>query len=134
MLDIVDVAALEVLLAANESLVAYRRQYRSDVDVAPTFELLLRDARQPRGYLSCMDRVAEHVADVGWPEGSAKVALLTEMVSSMTVADLAGGDPLVDRIAVTHEAVGAFAAEVVDKWFATPVKPMLVRATRERRT
>jgi len=130
LLDIVDVASLEVLLAANESLVAYRRQYRSDVDITPTFELLLRDRDNPRGYLSCMDRVAEHVADVGWPEGAAKVALLSEMVSSMTVADLAGEDPLVDRIAVTHEAVRAFADEVVAKWFATPVKPMLVRATR----
>ena len=76
-----------------------------------------------------MDRLAEHVADVGWPEGAAKVALLSEMVSSMTEADLAGEDPLVDRIAVTHEAVRAFADEVVAKWFATPVKPMLVRAT-----
>ena len=78
-----------------------------------------------------MDRVAEHVADVGWPEGAAKVALLTEMVSSMTAADMAprADDPLVDRIAVTHEAVRAFADEVVARWFATPVKPMLVRAT-----
>jgi hypothetical protein len=51
----------------------------------------------------------------------------------MTVADIAaygaGDDPIVDRIAVTHEAVRAFADEVVAKWFATPVKPMLVRAT-----
>jgi len=75
-----------------------------------------------------MDRLAEHVADVGWPEGAAKVALLAEMVSSMSAADLAGGDPVVDRIAVAHEAVGAFAHEVVERWFATPVKPMLVRA------
>jgi len=127
-LDVVDVASLEVLLAANESLVAYRRQYRSDVDVSPSFELLLRDRDNPRGYLSCMDRLAEHVADVGWSEGAAKVALLAEMVSSMTAADLAGGDPVVDRIAVVHEAVSAFADEVVERWFATPVKPMLVRA------
>lgn len=128
-LDVVDVASLEVLLAANESLVAYRRQYRSDVDVSPTFELLLRDRDNPRGYLSCMDRLAEHVADVDWAEGSAKVALLAEMVSSMTAADLAGGDPVVDRIGATHEAVSAFADQIVARWFATPVKPMLVRAT-----
>lgn len=129
LLDIVDVASLEVLLAANESLVAYRRQYRSDVDVLPTIELLLRDRDNPRGYLASMDRLAEHVADVGWPEGEAKVALLTEMVSSMTVADLAGDDPLVDRIVVTRDAVQGFAEQVVATWFATPVKPMLVRAT-----
>lgn len=127
-LDVVDVASLEVLLAANESLVAYRRQYRSDVDVSATFELLLRDRDNPRAYLSCMDRVAEHVVDVEWAEGSAKVALLAEMVSSMTVDDLAGGDPIVDRIAVTHDAVGAFTDQIVDRWFATPVKPMLVQA------
>lgn len=126
--DVVDAASLELLLAANESLVAYRRQYRSDVDLAPTMELLLRNRDNPRGYLSCLDRLAEHVADVDWPEGSAKVALLAEMVSSVSVADLVGGDPVVDRIVVARDAVVTFANQVVERWFATPVKPMLVRA------
>ena len=47
--DGVNVAQFEVLLAANESLVAYRRQHRSDVALAPALELLLRDRDNPRG-------------------------------------------------------------------------------------
>ena len=60
----------------NESLVAYRRQHRSDVALAPALELLLRDRDNPRGYVTCMERVAEHVADVGWYEGTAAVGQL----------------------------------------------------------
>ncbi|WP_116999191.1 circularly permuted type 2 ATP-grasp protein [Desertimonas flava] len=128
--DVVATNALESLLAANECLIAYRRQYRSDVEIAPTLELLLRDRDNPRAFVSCLDRVAEHVADVDWPEGSARVALLTEMVAAVPADALAGSDPVVDRVRVVHDAVGAFAGEVVDTWFATPVKPVVVRARR----
>lgn len=129
-LDVVEVASLEVLLAGSESLVAYRRQYRSDVDIAPTLELLLRDRDNPRAVLTCFDRVAEHVADLDWPEGANKIALLSELVASMNSEDIAGGDPLVDRIEILRTSVATFVADVVARWFATPVKPMLVRATR----
>jgi uncharacterized alpha-E superfamily protein len=121
-----DVAALEVLLAANESLVAYRRQFRSDVAVVPALELLLRDGDNPRGFLACMHRVAEHVADVGWRRGEDAVRALAAMVTEATTADLATAAYL-DTVA---SAVAAFADEVVETWFATPVKPMLMRAGR----
>ena len=67
---------LEVLLAANESLVAYRRQHRSDVALGPALELLLRDRDNPRGLRDVIERLAEHVADVGWYEGTAAVSRL----------------------------------------------------------
>jgi uncharacterized circularly permuted ATP-grasp superfamily protein/uncharacterized alpha-E superfamily protein len=121
-----DVAALEVLLAANESLVAYRRQFRSDVAVAPALELLLRDGDNPRGFLACMQRVAEHVADVGWGRGEEAVGALAAMVTEATTADLASPA----HLETVASAVAAFADEVVETWFATPVKPMLMRAGR----
>ena len=124
--DVVDVAALEVLLEANTSLVAYRRQYRSDVQLAPTIELLLRDRDNPRAYAACMDRLAEHVADVEWNEGMALVDLLTETISAADAAELAGSDPVVNRITVARDAVVNFAAAIDERWFATPVKPMLL--------
>ena len=55
-LDAAGVAAVEVLLAANESLVAYRRQHRSDVALGPALELLLRDRDNPRGCVTCLER------------------------------------------------------------------------------
>lgn len=128
--DVVATNSLESLLAANECLIAYRRQYRSDVEVAPTLELLLRDRDNPRAFVSCLDRVAEHVADVDWPEGAARVALLTDMVAAVPAESFATADPIVDRVRAAHDAVAAFAGEVVDTWFATPVKPVIVRAGR----
>lgn len=128
--DVVATNCLETLLAANECLIAYRRQYRSDVEVAPTLELLLRDRDNPRAFVTCLDRVAEHVADVDWPEGAARVALLTEMIAAVPADALAMPDPVVDRVRVAHDAVVSFAGDVVATWFATPVKPVVVRAGR----
>ena len=124
--DTAGVAALEVLLASNESLIAYRRQHRSDVALAPALELLLRDRDNPRGYLTCMDRVAEHVADVGWYDGTATVSRLSSLVADASDDDLASPD----HLATVVSAITAFADEVVDRWFATPVKPMLMHAGR----
>jgi uncharacterized circularly permuted ATP-grasp superfamily protein len=121
-----DVAALEVLLAANESLVAYRRQHRSDVAVAPALELLLRDRDNPRGFVTCLDRVAEHVADLHWDDGAETVGRLVGLVEAAPADELASPAHLGSVAA----AVTAFAADIVDTWFATPVKPMLMRAGR----
>jgi uncharacterized circularly permuted ATP-grasp superfamily protein/uncharacterized alpha-E superfamily protein len=121
-----DVAALEVLLAANESLVAYRRQHRSDVAVAPALELLLRDRDNPRGFVTCLDRVAEHVADLDWGDGAEVVGRLVGLVEAAPADELASPAHLGSVAA----AVTAFAADIVDTWFATPVKPMLMRAGR----
>ena len=120
------VAALEVLLAANESLVAYRRQFRSDLALAPALELLLRDGDNPRGFVACMQRTAEHVADVGWPRGDRVVGDLVARVTQAPVDELASAAYL----GTVSSATAAFAGDVVETWFATPVKPMLMRATR----
>jgi uncharacterized alpha-E superfamily protein len=124
------VAALEVLLAANDSLVAYRRQFRSDVTLSPALELLLRDGDNPRGFLACMRRAAEHVTDVGWQRGQRAVGDLVDMVTQATADELASAAYL-DNVSA---ATAAFAGDVVETWFATPVKPMLLRATRAARS
>jgi uncharacterized circularly permuted ATP-grasp superfamily protein len=127
--DAAGIAALEVLLATNESLVAYRRQHRSDVALAPALELLLRDRDNPRGYVTCMERVGEHVADVGWYEGTTAVSHLVASVMDASVEDFASGA----RLAAVATAVAEFAGQIVDTWFATPVKPMLMQAGRAAR-
>jgi uncharacterized alpha-E superfamily protein len=124
--DAANVASLEVLLAANESLVAYRRQHRSDVALAPTLELLLRDSDNPRGLLPSMERVAEHVADVGWYDGTATIRRLIDLVTEVSIDELASAE----HLAMIAAELSAFADGVVGRWFATPVKPMLMHAGR----
>ena len=57
---------VEVLLAANESLVAYRRRHRSDVELEAAISLLIpRDTNQ-RSLVSAIDRLERHHVE-HWP-------------------------------------------------------------------
>ena len=115
--DVVDRSALEVLLAANESLIAYRRRHRSDVELAATVDLLLHDVDNPRSYAASMHRLAALVDALAWSHGQRAVATLAAMLD--------GDDPL-GAIGKAYESVKAFGRLTVDTWFATPVNPMLV--------
>ena len=53
----VEAAVVEVLLAANESLVAYRRRHRSDVELEAAISLLIHDDTNPRSLVSAIDRL-----------------------------------------------------------------------------
>ena len=119
--DLVEASALEALLAANESLVAYRRRYRSDVEIPATMRLLLHDADNPRGFAASLERMAEHVTDLEWPEGAAAVSALIDGLRS------ADGDELA-HLAELRTGVVDLSRLVVDTWFATPVRPTLIRA------
>ena len=60
----------ELCLQINESLVAYRRHYRSDVELTAVLELLVHDDSNPRGLAFQLDRIREHIASLGWPDGA----------------------------------------------------------------
>jgi uncharacterized alpha-E superfamily protein len=106
-LDLVARSAWEVLLASNESLVAYRRHHRSDVEVEPARELLLDDADNPRSYAACVALLAEHATALGWADGERAVAALAQAAPS-------------------RPALAEFAALIARTWFATPVDPVMV--------
>jgi uncharacterized circularly permuted ATP-grasp superfamily protein/uncharacterized alpha-E superfamily protein len=119
--DVVDLSALEILLAANDSLVAYRRRHRSDVELDAALALLLRDGDNPRSFAASVQRLVEHATAVHWSQGAAAATRLARLGD--------GSPPDIER---AHEATSAFAALVRDSWFATPVNPMLVRARFRR--
>jgi len=61
----------ELVLAISESLVAYRRRYRSDLRLDAIQELLVHDDTNPRSLAFQLDRINEHLASLPWnPEGS----------------------------------------------------------------
>ena len=60
---------VEIVLASNESLVAYRRRHRSDVEFATALQLLVADIHNPRAAASAI-RAVRHQADrLGWQFG-----------------------------------------------------------------
>ena len=59
----------ESVLSTNESLVAYRRRYRSDVELTAVVDLLVHDDANPRSLAFQLDRLREHMASLAWREG-----------------------------------------------------------------
>ena len=119
----------DAVLSANESLVAYRRSHRSDVDLDAVLDLLLRDDSNPRSLAFQLDRLREHVAGLGWVEGS-------DLVQKASVASLAavGSTTVSGRRLSLDSYVLAVRAPlmlltdaIVRRWFADPVNPTVVR-------
>ena len=119
----------DAVLMANESLVAYRRRYRSEVDLHAVLDLLLRDDANPRSVAYQLDRLREHAAGLAWPEGAA----LVQEASLQALADI--DDTVVNGRLVSLDSfvLGVraplleLAAAIVHRWFADPVNPTLVR-------
>jgi hypothetical protein len=119
----------EVLLAANESLVAYRRRYRSDVEVGPVLELLLLDDANPRSLGYQIDRLREHATSLSWPDG---VNIVDEVGRAMMVPvpdEVVNGRRWgIDRLVLDSRGPLLRLAEAVQqRWFADPVRPVAVR-------
>jgi len=114
--DPVDMVTLEVLLAANDSLVAYRRRHRSDVEPAAAFSLLVRDESNPRSLAACIARMATHADEAEWDAG---VELADE-------ARRALASDLPDLVPTVREVIGRAGRGLVERYFAAPVNPILV--------
>lgn len=106
--DMVASSALEIMLSANESLVAYRRHHRSDVERTAALELLIDDVDNPRSLAACLHRLGEAVAALAWEDGMRAAAALSDERPSL-------------------ERLDEFAALVDETWFATPVNPVVMR-------
>jgi uncharacterized circularly permuted ATP-grasp superfamily protein/uncharacterized alpha-E superfamily protein len=115
----VDAAAVEVLLAANDSLVAYRRRYRSDVEIDAALHLMVNDESNPRSLAASIDRLAQHAAN-GEP------ALGDQFVEQARAALERPVDVMVPEVRALVTEAGA---RVVGRWFSTPVNPIVMRPT-----
>jgi uncharacterized alpha-E superfamily protein len=120
----------ESVLSMNESLVAYRRRYRSDVDLSAVVDLLVHDDSNPRSLSFQLDRLREHMASLGWHEGGelvhqASLGALTPIDSAVS-----GGRRLsVDALVLASRApLLALSSGITARWFAVPVNPMMVKA------
>ena len=121
---------IEALLAGNESLVAYRRRYRSEVELEAVIDLLVHDDENPRGLAFQLDRLREHTASLGWAEGSDCVDRSSLAALGRTDTVLAGGRRLsVDALVLAARGpLLELDAAVVAHWFADPVNPMVMGA------
>lgn len=115
----------DAVLAANDSLVAYRRRHRSDVELDAVVDLLIHDDANPRSLAFQLDRLREHVAALSWGAGAELVDRASSALLGFDIGRVAGGRRLgVDQLVV--DARGPLldlGAEIVARWFADPVDP-----------
>lgn len=118
----------ETVLAANESLVTYRRRYRSDVVIDAVLDLLIGDDSNPRGLAFQLDRLREHMAALAWADGlalidRASIGTLTEIDDDVVAGRRRAVDALV--VAVRGPLLEMNGA-LVRRWFADPVNPTMM--------
>jgi uncharacterized alpha-E superfamily protein len=66
-----DALVHESVLVANDSLITYRRRYRSRLRIGSVLELLLGDPSNPRSLIYQVERLAEHGANLPVDESGA---------------------------------------------------------------
>jgi uncharacterized alpha-E superfamily protein len=116
------------VLSANESLVAYRRRYRSDVELTAVMDLLVHDDANPRSLAFQLDRLREHMASLAWREGGdlvqrASIGALTTIEDTVAAGRRLSVDALVLGVRGPLLELGT---AVSSRWFADPVNPMVM--------
>lgn len=114
----VEATAIEVLLAANDSLVAYRRRHRSDVERDLAVALLVRDPSNPRSLAASLERLEQHAVDGEWAVGG----------EFLEAADAALELPLGELVPTMRALVDQAGQRLVARWFSTPVNPVAMGA------
>jgi uncharacterized alpha-E superfamily protein len=101
--------ALECVLAANDSLVAYRRRHRSDVAVGDVVALLVADSRNPRSVAASLQAMQTATAEIGWFDGRDRLLALEADLSSAAgaVTDTA---QMIDAVVRIRDLAGSLVA------------------------
>ncbi len=97
----------ESVLRAAESVVIYRRRYRSQMAVETVLELLLLDNTNPRSLIYQLDRIVENLAELPRTRGPAQLNPEERVaLDTRTRAQLAEIPPLAECVEATHARVG----------------------------
>jgi uncharacterized circularly permuted ATP-grasp superfamily protein/uncharacterized alpha-E superfamily protein len=112
---------LESVLAANDSLVAYRRRHRSDVEVDAVLRLLLHDERNPRSAAASIAGLIRNATAIGWNAGLDRI--------SAVGADIDAIDPSTpgDVFDAINTRLHDLAAELTSTRLVAPPHPTSVR-------
>jgi uncharacterized alpha-E superfamily protein len=127
----------ETLLMASESLVAYRRRYRSDLELDPVCDLLLGDDTNPRSLAFQVDRMSEDLAFLPDRRERRHQQSLVERASRLVMAapwlDHERPSPTTSHLGLQQVVLDVRAAllelndSVVGTWFAHVGEAHLVR-------
>ncbi|MGA9276147.1 circularly permuted type 2 ATP-grasp protein, partial [Ilumatobacter sp.] len=113
---------LEAVLGANDSLVAYRRRHRSDVELDAVLALILHDQRNPRSGAASIAGMIRNAEAIGWTAGIDRLEALASQMIEFGV-----GDPP-ERLDAAEAELHELAVELTSTRLVAPPHPTLVRS------
>jgi uncharacterized alpha-E superfamily protein len=114
---------IELILASNESLVAYRRRHRSDVEFATAVHLVVAEAHNPRSVASAIREVRHQAGRLGWERG---VDEATELLSTIEQASFETVESTAAVLTAVFDGCDRLARDVVGSYLAAPVDPRMM--------
>jgi uncharacterized alpha-E superfamily protein len=144
---------MESVLTAAESIITYRRRYRSHAQLETLLDLVLLDRENPRSLAYQLDRLLEdlrflpggsghkRVSDVEKPALEASTALMLADTAALGATGAEGDRPqlgaflsqMIDRLCLTADALAAtyYTHPLAQRAFLTPPDPGAARTTQE---
>jgi uncharacterized circularly permuted ATP-grasp superfamily protein/uncharacterized alpha-E superfamily protein len=114
---------IEVVLATNESLVAYRRRHRSDVEFRLAMHLVVADVHNPRAAAAALEAVRYQAEQLEWDEGSAAAA---DLLVSLSQTPFDTVQSTAVALGELWRACDRLARDVVGVHLVAPVDPRVM--------
>jgi uncharacterized circularly permuted ATP-grasp superfamily protein/uncharacterized alpha-E superfamily protein len=114
---------VELILASNESLVAYRRRHRSDVEFETAVQLVVADVHNPRSAASAIREVRHQAGRLGWERGVDEATGLLELVEAASFDSVESTAALLVDL---FDGCDRLARDVVGSYLAAPVDPRMM--------
>jgi uncharacterized circularly permuted ATP-grasp superfamily protein/uncharacterized alpha-E superfamily protein len=114
---------VELILASNESLVAYRRRHRSDVEFDAAVHLVVADVHNPRAASAAIREVRHQAERLDWERGVDESTRLLERLATASFESVASTAAV---LAEVYDGCDRLARDVVGSYLAAPVDPRMM--------
>jgi uncharacterized circularly permuted ATP-grasp superfamily protein/uncharacterized alpha-E superfamily protein len=110
----------DLVLGASESLVAYRRRYRSDVRLDAIEDLLVHDDSNPRSLAFQLDRINEHLTSLPWNPDASKHRRFLDAAARNSLGE--GPESLSKLVLGVRGPLLELIRELMLAWFTHPAR------------
>jgi uncharacterized alpha-E superfamily protein len=114
---------IEIVLATNESLVAYRRRYRSDVEFGLAMDLVVTDGLNPRAAMAALVIVRAEAEALEWAGGVELATRLVDLVEAEKHETVASTMAMLGEL---WDGADELARGIVSEFLASPVDPRVM--------